>query len=410
MAKILHFADAHIDIAAHGKRDPNTGIPIRVLDFLKALDTIVDTAISREVDLVIFAGDAYKDRTPVPTFQREWERRMIKLSQAGIQTVFLIGNHDLSPSIGRAHALQEFETLHIPNIHVVSRPQLLLPDDLNNLPVQLMALPWISRSNYLAGFESQGIEPGEIFKELEAKVEELVHSWLHEIDNTLPTIFSAHLSVQGALIGSERSIMLGNDINLPGSLVKNKNFDYAALGHIHKAQDMNDGHHPPVIYSGSIEKVDFGEALDDKFFVIADVQKGQTLVEWVKLDGRKFIDRLLKLESNKDILDQVIEALGSKNELEDAIVRLVIEYPRDYETMINEEEIRKYAEESFEFHLIRRPIIEARLRLPDDHSISDMTDLELLKLYLKSIALEPDELKEIEEIAPDFFLSEYRQT
>ena len=70
--RILHFADAHIDIANHGRRDPESGLPIRVMDFLKAMDTIVDTAIDEKVDLVLFAGDAYKDRSPVPTFQREW--------------------------------------------------------------------------------------------------------------------------------------------------------------------------------------------------------------------------------------------------------------------------------------------------------------------------------------------------
>ena len=43
--KILHFADAHIDMANCGSHVPETGLPLRVLDFLKSLDTIVDAAI-----------------------------------------------------------------------------------------------------------------------------------------------------------------------------------------------------------------------------------------------------------------------------------------------------------------------------------------------------------------------------
>ena len=62
--KLLHFSDAHIDMANYGRHDPETGLPLRVLDFLKSLDTIVDTAISEKVDMVIFSGDAYKDRSP----------------------------------------------------------------------------------------------------------------------------------------------------------------------------------------------------------------------------------------------------------------------------------------------------------------------------------------------------------
>ena len=127
MVKLLHFSDAHIDIAAQGKRDPQSGLPIRVLDFLKALDTIIDTAIQEKVDLVIFSGDAYKDRTPVPTFQREWGKRIIRLSKNNIPTILLVGNHDISPAAGRATALQEFDTLSVPNIHVIGKPTLLNP-------------------------------------------------------------------------------------------------------------------------------------------------------------------------------------------------------------------------------------------------------------------------------------------
>ena len=43
--KVLHFADAHIDMANYGRHDPVTGLPLRVLDFLKSLDTIIETAI-----------------------------------------------------------------------------------------------------------------------------------------------------------------------------------------------------------------------------------------------------------------------------------------------------------------------------------------------------------------------------
>lgn len=68
MIKLLHFADAHIDMAQGGRHDPESGLPVRVMDFLKSLDQIVDTAIAEKADLVIFSGDAYKDRAPQPTY------------------------------------------------------------------------------------------------------------------------------------------------------------------------------------------------------------------------------------------------------------------------------------------------------------------------------------------------------
>ena len=74
--KILHFADAHIDIANYGRRDPESGLPLRVLDFLKSLDTIVDTAIEERVDLVLFACRKPASRRcfwwAITTFLRHW--------------------------------------------------------------------------------------------------------------------------------------------------------------------------------------------------------------------------------------------------------------------------------------------------------------------------------------------------
>src|SRR4030067_3852680 len=113
MIKLLHFADAHIDMANYGRHDPQTGLPLRVLDFLKSLDEIMDTAINEKVDLVIFAGDAYKDRNPQPTFQREWGKRMMRLSRADIPTLLLVGNHDVSPAVGRAPGLGTFGSLDV---------------------------------------------------------------------------------------------------------------------------------------------------------------------------------------------------------------------------------------------------------------------------------------------------------
>ena len=67
--KLLHFADAHIDMANYGKHDPETGLPLRVLDFLKSLDTIVDAAISEKVDMVIFGRQTIDTSTGLTTAQ-----------------------------------------------------------------------------------------------------------------------------------------------------------------------------------------------------------------------------------------------------------------------------------------------------------------------------------------------------
>jgi exonuclease SbcD len=404
--RILHFADAHIDMANFGRHDPESGLPVRVMDFLKSLDEIVNTAIEEKVDLVLFAGDAYKDRNPPPTFQREWGRRIMRLSRTGIPTLLLVGNHDLSPSLGRAHALEEYSTLEIPHVRVLAEPSFLGPQELEGLPLQLIAIPWITRSQMMAKLDIKASDPAEIYAELEARLTELINKYLNDADPGLPTILAAHASIQGAVYGGERTVMLGGDLVLSGGLVKDKRFDYVALGHIHKSQNLNEGSHPPVIYPGSIERVDFGEAKDDKFFVIVELEKGQAKVEWRKLPNiRPFIDRFVRLESEEGINQKLQAALPSSQELEGAVLRLTLEYPRAWEAQIDEAALREMATGAFEFHLVKRPQMENRIRIPEDHSLSELSASDLLELYWKSAHVETKDRKALAELAKDIIES-----
>jgi exonuclease SbcD len=401
MVKILHFADAHIDMANYGRHDPQSGLPVRVMDYLKSLDTIINAAIEEKVDLVIFAGDAYKDRTPAPTFQREWGRRIMRLSRAGVPTLLLVGNHDLSPALGRAHALENFDTLEVPHVIVADAPVFLGPDQLGGAPVQVIALPWVARSGMMARLGITASDPNQVYEQLNDRLSQLVNLWLSEhADPALPMILTAHCSVQGATYGGERMVMLGGDLVLSGSLVKDPRLDYVALGHIHKAQDLNQGDHPPVIYPGSIERVDFGEAGDDKFYVIAQVERGSTQVEWRKLTGiRAYVDRFVHLTSQAGLMKRILAALPDPEALNGAVVRLVLKYPREWDELIDEAALREHTALALEFHLVKRPEFESRVRIPGEQPIGSLTPLELLGLYWNSIHTDPTEIEALNQLA-----------
>lgn len=402
MVRILHFADAHIDMISFGKHDPVSGLPVRVMDFLKSLDTIVDTAIQERVDLVLFAGDAYKDRNPAPTYQREWGRRIMRLSQAGIPTLLLVGNHDVSPALGRAHALEVFNTLQVPHVRVIDRPIFLAPEMLEGLPLQVLAIPWVSRSGVMAYFNLTSVDPEQVYAMLEARLQELVHTWLEEADPALPIVLTAHGSVMGASYGNERTVMLGGDLIYSGALVKNPRLDYVALGHIHKAQNLNENGHPPVVYPGSIERVDFGEAKEEKFFVIAEVERGRTKVEWRRLAVRPVVDAFLRLKGAappENLAQRLRAALPEPGQLEDAIVRLTVEYPHEWDVLIDEQALRAVAASAFDFRLVKRPISEARIRLPEDQTLSSLSALELLDIYWRANHVDEEERKELARLA-----------
>ena len=401
MVRILHFSDAHIDMVRQGRRDPESGLPLRTLDYLKALDSIMDTAIAQKVEMVLFTGDAYRDRTPAPTFQREWGKRVLRLSQAGIFTIMVVGNHDVSPASGRAHALQEYETLRIPNTYVVSKPCFLKPEDLNGIPLQVIGLPWLSRSGMMAYFEAQQKSADALNLEMEEMLSDLLTTWYGELDPTLPTILTSHVTVQGAFYGNERSVMLGRDMVISPALLKNKKVDYVALGHIHRFQDLNEGQYPPIVYAGSIERMDFGEMHDKKGFVIAEVEKGSTTYTFHPLKVRKYLSVEIELETEKNINEFILKKLPPKEEIRDAIVRIVLVYPRQWEALIDERAIRDHMEGAFEFYLLRHPRAQSRVLLPDNLSLAQLPPLDLLELYWKSIHMESDQAKELTRIAAE---------
>src|SRR5919206_2284809 len=95
MLKIAHLADTHIGMENYGRLNPETGLNQRLHDFLNSLDQALDAAIQARVDLVVFAGDIYKTRDPTPTHQREFAHRIHRLSQAGVASVIVAGNHDI---------------------------------------------------------------------------------------------------------------------------------------------------------------------------------------------------------------------------------------------------------------------------------------------------------------------------
>lgn len=399
--RVLHFADAHIDIANYGRHDPKTALPIRVMDFLNSLDQIVDTALEEKVDLVIFAGDAYKDRNPQPTFQRAWGNRMMRLSEAGIPTVLLVGNHDVAPAAGRAHTLHEFKTLGVPNLHVADRIAMLDADTLG-CPVQIISVPWVSRSQLMTREETAGKSLNEVLQQIEEKVTEAVKQLIESADPELPLILTAHASVGGAKYGSERAVMLGHELVLSNSIIRDPRLDYVALGHIHKHQTVHEAH-PPAVYPGSIERIDFGEVREKKGFVIAEVSKGKTDWHFIKLHTRRFLDIGVETISADTFMADVMDQLPLPDEVEGAVCRVRLAYPRDWEPLVDEIAISGRFKEALSLQIQKNRHMDNRARLGDTVGIEDLTSEELLAQYWRTIDMAPAETEAMQKLANEIF-------
>jgi DNA repair protein SbcD/Mre11 len=173
-----------------------------------------------------------------------------------------------------------------------------------------------------------------------------------------------------------------------------------ALGHIHKHQSLNaQGSHPPIIYPGSIERIDFGEAKERKGYVLAQVGRGQTEWEFVPLETRRFIDLKLETRHQDSFMADIEQQLPPASLVKDAICRLQLRYPRDWEPLLDERLILDHFEEAFSIQLQKHRLDEKRARLGDTAAVETMTPLELLEIYWQSTELDAAETAVMQALA-----------
>ncbi|MBU6360876.1 MAG: exonuclease SbcCD subunit D [Chloroflexi bacterium] len=322
--RVLHFADLHIGMENYGQIDPKTGVNERVLDFIRRLKEIVDYALENDADLVIFAGDAFKTRDPNPTYLREFGRQIMRLSRANLPMVALVGNHDMPLMDKRANSLDVFRTLDVPNVIVGSREHLHRIQTKRGV-VQVATVPWPLRSRLIqldadGNYRRMNVE--QLDRELEKLVEEEIQQLAKEADPTLPLILTGHFTVSGATFGSERGVMVGRDAVISIAALSHPNIDYVALGHIHKHQSLNAEQKPPIVYAGSLERIDFGEEREHKGFCWINLQRGNTIWQFIPIKVRRFLT--IDVDATKDSespTEAVLRAI-ERHDVADAVVRV----------------------------------------------------------------------------------------
>jgi len=336
--KILHLADIHIGMENYGRINARTGLHTRLEDFLNTFDQVVELARDEEVDLVVFAGDAFKNRDPNPTQQREFARRIKAL--AGIAPVVLVvGNHDLPNSEVKAHSMEIYDTLEIPNVFVARQPELISLET-GKGPIQVAALPYASKSGLLTREQYKNLSLEELNAVLLNRVREEVDRLAGQVNPEFPAILAAHLSVAGALLGSERSIMLGGEMVVPKAYLARQEFAYIALGHIHKYQVLQEK--PLMVYSGSLDRVDFGEEADPKGVVILHIDGKNVSHRFIPLKVRSFVT--VKVDADTEDPTASVLKVIDDTELEGAIVKLVITIPQEKFALVQQNEIRRALE------------------------------------------------------------------
>lgn len=389
--RIAHLADIHIGMENYGRLNPESGLNQRLHDFLNSLDQALDAALAASVDAVVFAGDIYKTRDPTPTHQREFAKRIHRLVEANVPVFISAGNHDVPLTAGRATSIDIFRTLEVPNVTIA---RLIGAHRLETAagPLQVIAFPWSVRSQVLAAAEFKNLTIADMNQAMIDLNRARLLETAQGLDPTLPTIVVGHAHLFGARVGAERLLTMGSDpmydlqtFDLPG-------VDYVAMGHIHRHQAMAYGD-PPIVYAGSIDRVDFGEEGEDKGWVLAELpEKGRAEWQFNQVNARRFLTIDARVESDNPTED-VVKAIARQGEaLRNAVVKLRIDVAPERAGELRDEDIRAQLKGAYYLAPVERNL---RQRVRDrwagvGTAIQHAPPMEALALYLEQRKVEPE--------------------
>lgn len=384
MIKILHLSDIHLGSGfSHGKINPETGINTRLEDFVNTLSICIDRAIAEPVDLVLFGGDAFPDATPPPYVHEAFASQFRRLADAEIPAVLLVGNHDQHSQGNGGASLSIYRTLVVPGF-IVGDTIKTNRISTRNGDVQVITLPWLNRSTLLTRPETEGLGLAEVNELLIQRLQPVIEGEVRRLDRNIPTVLLAHLMADRANLGAEKFLAVGKGFTIPVSMLIRPEFDYVALGHVHKHQNLNPSNDPPIIYPGSIERVDFSEEKEDKGYILLEVAPGKVDWEFCPIPARPFLTIEVDVSQQEDPLEAVLQAIA-KQEIAEKVVRFIYKLRSEQLDLINTSAIDRALQTAHSYS-IRPELISqlARPRLPELGVGNTLNPIEALTTYINN--------------------------
>ncbi len=387
---LIHVSDIHFGSGElHGKINPATGLNIRFEDFVAALGKVVDYSIEQKADIFLFSGDAYRNASPEPIYQKFFARELKRVSDAGIKTILVVGNHDQIMRSNSSHAMSVFQSLEVPGIITINRPMSIRLDTANGA-LQLIGLPHITRHQMMTLEKYANLPAAAIDRVLIEHITNLLRGYYEELDPNLPAVVTAHMGVDSALAGIEQELLIGYTLTFPEEMFVDQRIDYVALGHIHKQQVIRDNH-PAIVYAGSLERVDFGEEKEDKGFMHVTLSRGECSYKFCSIGPRPFVTVSVNLIEESEPMIKLTEAI-KKSVRPGCVFRLKYTISEQQLTMIEEDKLRELAADalSVKFQPEIKPG-QSRARLPQLTESSAASPMTALSTYLDQVAPERKE-------------------
>lgn len=264
--RILHTSDWHAGKTLY-KQD-------RLPDLQHALQQMLDLIEQQKIDLLVVAGDLYDSFHPPARAMAVLNQFFLDLHRRQVPALIIAGNHD------SAHLWQSMrEILALASVRVFDRIQRQAHwvTQVGDQSLCLTALPYPSERQLVrlaTTFEAGAENLAQQRQRYADKVAALLDMLSRERPQADHHLLCAHLMLSGAEpTHSERSLSLADTFAVQPQHLP-EHFDYIALGHIHKCQQVK-GAAAPAWYSGTPYQIDFSEQGMDKSVQIIDFAAGK---------------------------------------------------------------------------------------------------------------------------------------
>lgn len=319
--KLLHLADLHI-----GKIVNRFSMLEDQKYILEQVLRIVD---EEQPEAVVIAGDIYDRTSPPADAVAVFDDFLVELTRRGQKVFMIYGNHDSAERIAYASRILKNSNVFVSKVYDGNVEPVVLTDGFGE--VNFYLLPFVKPAHVRHSFEDEKINDHS--DAVRVAVDHM------DIDRKKRNVLVAHQFITNAELSGSEERSIGGTENVDVSAVED--FDYVALGHIHKAQGAGKKH---VRYSGSLLKYSFDEAEQTKSVTLVELKEKGTVdyrkIELTPIREMRVIEGSYEnvmqqghADSRKD--DYVKVILTDENDIPDAIRRLRTVYPNIMQLQYN---------------------------------------------------------------------------
>ncbi len=300
--KLIHLSDLHI-----GKRLNDFSL---IDDQKYILDKIVNIIDEEKPQAVLIAGDVYDKSVPSAEAVELFDNFLESIAKNDRQIFVISGNHDSAERIAFGSSLMKKSGVHMSRVFDGRKDMTRLEDEFGFVDVYM--LPFIKPAYVRSIFEDENIENYE--DAVKCAIDSMV------IDKSVRNIIVAHQFITGASVSESEEISVGGSENVGCGVFDD--FDYVALGHIHKPQYIN---REQVRYCGTPLAYSFSECGHEKSVTVVEMgRKGEVFITERTLEPvrhmremRGSFDEIINCEKSDDYIhviltdeDDVINAVG----------------------------------------------------------------------------------------------------